>query len=616
MKRGRHGDWDFPYESLVRPRRSTRQAAATSSLRPGGRPGGDVPRGVGGRRRPRRPADRAGAALLDAHRAVPAHPAAGRRGRLARPGSASGTSPARARERWPCAPLDLRGCGLLPRGWRAHRGRPLPSPTGRRAPVSRDRAGETGFSGPRAAASGWTARLRTGAGTRLAVIDDEAADVEQVELDRVVLVGVDAAPATTGHAALMMGWAVGAAPPERPALPRRRARRVRPRSTASRSRGSTSSRCRWRSRGPCSTARTSSSARRTSRAARAPCSTTPSRSRRASGDGGRGDRGRVSDRSRDVERGDIGAREPVARARRPRRAIRASIASRPAGGRAGGFCGGPQGQLRPFANRGPAVRWLAPGDDVAYPFSSRDRLFHAESSGASAIAAGVMLLLLGATAGSDRHEVHAILARTIDAPDARRRLRAPRSPIRSTSCPSVTTPTATTPSAATAAQRGARLRLRARIRSRWSWSRWARTLLAAVAWAAARALPTPGAWRAGRSAGSSRGRTWSTRSAPSCATPGSWRPSRHGPAAHGPGARSPPGRPSSSASSAHAAARHGARRAAGRHRGAAARPDRTARRRGDTRRVHAALCRVMRMEAPVGAGRFGFHRGGPVISSG
>ena len=46
------------------------------------------------------------------------------------------------------------------------------------------------------------------------------------------------------------------------------------------------------------------------------------------------------------------------------------------------------GRLRPFANRGPAVRCLAPGDDVAYPFLAAERLFHAESSGASALAAG------------------------------------------------------------------------------------------------------------------------------------------------------------------------------------------------------------------------------------
>jgi hypothetical protein len=53
------------------------------------------------------------------------------------------------------------------------------------------------------------------------------------------------------------------------------------------------------------------------------------------------------------------------------------------------------GKLRPFANRGPALRWLAPGDDLAYPFTNEDRPAHAESSGASAVAAGVLLLVLG-----------------------------------------------------------------------------------------------------------------------------------------------------------------------------------------------------------------------------
>jgi hypothetical protein len=54
-----------------------------------------------------------------------------------------------------------------------------------------------------------------------------------------------------------------------------------------------------------------------------------------------------------------------------------------------------RGRLHPFANRGPALRWLAPGDDVALPFHSPEILAHAESSGASAMAAGVLLLVLG-----------------------------------------------------------------------------------------------------------------------------------------------------------------------------------------------------------------------------
>lgn len=56
-----------------------------------------------------------------------------------------------------------------------------------------------------------------------------------------------------------------------------------------------------------------------------------------------------------------------------------------------------RGLLRPFANRGPAVRWLAPGDDIADPFraiGAPERLCHAESSGAAAVAAGALLLVL------------------------------------------------------------------------------------------------------------------------------------------------------------------------------------------------------------------------------
>ncbi|MGH7270376.1 MAG: hypothetical protein ACREJ3_08080, partial [Polyangiaceae bacterium] len=87
------------------------------------------------------------------------------------------------------------------------------------------------------------------------------------------------------------------------------------------------------------------------------------------------------------------------------------------GGRQGGWFLWPlRGKLRPFSNRGPAVRWLAPGDDITYPFSARDRLFHAESSGASAIAAGVMLLVLGCNRHLRLHELHAILERTAIAP--------------------------------------------------------------------------------------------------------------------------------------------------------------------------------------------------------
>lgn len=90
------------------------------------------------------------------------------------------------------------------------------------------------------------------------------------------------------------------------------------------------------------------------------------------------------------------------------------------GGREGGWFlwKGAAGRLRPFSNRGPAVRWLAPGDDVAYPFGSRDRLFHAESSGAAAIAAGVALLVLGCNRWLRLPELHALLARTVERPES------------------------------------------------------------------------------------------------------------------------------------------------------------------------------------------------------
>jgi len=52
-----------------------------------------------------------------------------------------------------------------------------------------------------------------------------------------------------------------------------------------------------------------------------------------------------------------------------------------------------RGELRPFGNRGPSVRFMAPGDDAANPFAP-EQLRHTESSGATAFAAGVALLVL------------------------------------------------------------------------------------------------------------------------------------------------------------------------------------------------------------------------------
>jgi hypothetical protein len=75
-----------------------------------------------------------------------------------------------------------------------------------------------------------------------------------------------------------------------------------------------------------------------------------------------------------------------------------------------------RGRLRPFANRGPSVRWLAPGDDLDYPFSTRERTCHAESSGAAAVTAGVMALVLGTNPTLAAREVHALLERTAATP--------------------------------------------------------------------------------------------------------------------------------------------------------------------------------------------------------
>jgi len=83
-------------------------------------------------------------------------------------------------------------------------------------------------------------------------------------------------------------------------------------------------------------------------------------------------------------------------------------------GREGGwfFWKDRKGRLRPFANRGPSVRWLAPGDDLTFPFARDEKLGHAESSGASAIAAGVMLLVLAANPRFRLADLDSILTST------------------------------------------------------------------------------------------------------------------------------------------------------------------------------------------------------------
>ncbi len=72
-----------------------------------------------------------------------------------------------------------------------------------------------------------------------------------------------------------------------------------------------------------------------------------------------------------------------------------------------------KGRLRPFANRGANVRWMAPGDDLSHPFVWPERLTHAESSGAAAVAAGVLLLALGQSPELRLSELESIVTQSV-----------------------------------------------------------------------------------------------------------------------------------------------------------------------------------------------------------
>jgi hypothetical protein len=256
----------------------------------------------------------------------------------------------------------------------------------------------------------------TGAGTRLAIIDDDAADLDHVDLDDLVHVGTDRASYTTGHAALMAAWAtsarrpdgtrfIGVAPDASPrlyvipkpgadavSLPLAIARAVFDGAdvviSATYIEGTTSPMF----------DDALDVASRLGRGGRGSLVVLPTGRETASPGGS-------LHASLSLEFGDP-ASDPRVHCIAP-------------GGRRGGWFlwRSRRGFVRPFANRGPAVRWLAPGDDLGYPFSSRDRLFHAESSGASAVAAGVMLLLLGSHPELKLHEVHVVLERSVDVPD-------------------------------------------------------------------------------------------------------------------------------------------------------------------------------------------------------
>ncbi len=256
----------------------------------------------------------------------------------------------------------------------------------------------------------------TGAGTRLAVIDDDEADLALVDLDGRVHVGTTRGSETSGHAALMVGWAtcarrpdgtrfLGIAPDASPrlyAIPKPGVDAVSLALAIARAvfDGADVVVCATYVEGTTTPLLDDAFdvASHLGRGGRGSVIVLPTGRETASAGGS-------LHASLSLEFGDP-ASDPRVHCVAP-------------GGRPGGWFlwQSPRGMVRPFANRGPAVRWLSPGDDLAYPFSSRDRLFHAESSGASAVAAGVMLLLLGSNPELKLPEVHAILARTVDAPN-------------------------------------------------------------------------------------------------------------------------------------------------------------------------------------------------------
>ncbi|MGH7297080.1 MAG: S8 family serine peptidase, partial [Polyangiaceae bacterium] len=264
----------------------------------------------------------------------------------------------------------------------------------------------------------------TGAGVRVAVIDDDAADSERLDLERLVLVGVDRPSRASGHGALMVAWAAGA-------------------------------------RGDDSTGSPGVAPGASVRLYCIPKPGTdvvslPQAIARATADGADvilcatyvesttspmlDDALQLASRS---GRGGLGTIVVLPTGREtssPGMSLHASLSlslGDPASdsrvhcvgpsGRGGGWFTwrDSRGKLRPFANRGPAVRWLAPGDDLPFPSGARVRLFHAESSGASAVAAGVIALVLASNPDLHRSDVHAILARTC----------APPSPIRAAAPP-------------------------------------------------------------------------------------------------------------------------------------------------------------------------------------
>jgi hypothetical protein len=264
----------------------------------------------------------------------------------------------------------------------------------------------------------------TGAGTRLAVIDNDAESMDQVKLDAEVLIGVSAAPRTQTHAAMMLAWAVNARMPDGGEF-----RGVAPDASP-----------------------------------RFYCIPKPSEDVwslplaivRAAEDGAdvivcatylEGSTSPLLDDAVEfatrLGRGGRGTalvmptgREMSSPADSVHCSLSLGLADPAADPRI--FCIGPsardggwflwrdrKGKLRPFANRGPSVRWLAPGDDMAFPFATPERPWHAESSGASGVAAGALLLLLGTNPELTLTDIDALLTATAVEVDGASQVRDP-----------------------------------------------------------------------------------------------------------------------------------------------------------------------------------------------
>jgi hypothetical protein len=253
--------------------------------------------------------------------------------------------------------------------------------------------------------------LGGGAGTRLAVIDDEAREADALDLDALVLIDLDERPASTVHGALMVAWASGARGFSGVAPLSSRRLYVIPKP------------------GRSLTALPLAIARAAIEGADViVCATYVEGSQSPMLDDalefatrlGRRGRGAAvvmpTGREASSTPGSLhasfslGLGEPASDPR---------VFCVAPGARGGGWFlwRARGGRLRPFANRGPAVRWLAPGDDIAYPFSPQgapERLFHAESSGASAVAAGVLLLVIAASPHLRLAELAAVVDGTLE----------------------------------------------------------------------------------------------------------------------------------------------------------------------------------------------------------